>query len=103
MTLFDLLLGPAGLHRGVDLLEVVVQTGGPVLLDHEPVAARRIRRPLRLRRLAEIALALIFGERSRHRSQFARMIRWHQSLRMPSCGWTLGPSEACSNTAGSCI
>ena len=71
---------PADQHPFHFEAKVVVQPCRPVLLHDEAVAAAWVRHALGLGSLAEIALSLIFGERTRHRIEFARMIRWSPIL-----------------------
>ena len=56
--------------------EVVVQPRCPMLLHNETVSSAGLGCALRFRSLAEIAFSLVIGKRTRHRTQFARMVRW---------------------------
>ena len=53
---------PADQHPLHLQAEVVVESGGPVFLHHEPVTGARVGRALRFGRLAEIAFSLVLGE-----------------------------------------
>src|SRR5260370_38411004 len=46
----------------------------PVLMNDDAILLARLRGPLGLGCLAEIAFALILGKRTRHRNQFDRMV-----------------------------
>src|SRR5439155_8856507 len=66
--------GPADEHAVHFQAEVVMESRCPVLLDDEAVLAGGLGGAFRLRRLTEIAFALVLGERTRHRIQFDRMV-----------------------------
>ncbi len=63
--------------------EVVMEPRRPVLLDDEAVLPAGLRRAFGLGRLAEIAFALVLGERTRHRIQFDSLLSFGQ---VPSNG-----------------
>src|SRR5947209_3279402 len=65
--------GPADENAVHFQAEVVVESGRPVFLDDEAVLAGRLGGAFRLRRFAEVAFALVLGERTGHRIQFARL------------------------------
>src|SRR5256712_6120670 len=54
--------------------EVGMESRRPVLLDDEAVLAAGLRGAFRLRRLAEIAFALVLGKRTRHGIRFDRLV-----------------------------
>src|SRR5438034_11831014 len=74
---------PADQHALHLEAEVVVQPRCPMLLHNEAVSSASIGCTFRLGRLAELAFSLVLGKRTRHPTQFARMVRWHQSSVVP--------------------